>query len=181
MAFVGVAALLGPCGGITWGTLGSALLIRASWVAYTLARVALVHRYPYGFVNVWRLGYARVGVNIVAILIGALVFMGFFAAIDWAIRRTTRAGVHLPRVRVHAASGLAAPASKMSAGASRASGGRPTTDVRATPKVGAAALARSDGNRRHGDAVRLVGGPHVHEGDDAPVHVLLRVEQGLRG
>ncbi|OFQ21629.1 hypothetical protein HMPREF2946_01150 [Actinomyces sp. HMSC062G12] len=88
--FVGVAAIAGPRGGITWGTLGRALLIPIAWVAYTLARGALVHQYPYGFVNVWRIGYAQVGVNIVAILIGALVFMGFFAAIDWAIRKTVR-------------------------------------------------------------------------------------------
>ena len=91
IAFVGVVALAGPRGGITWGTLGRALLIPPVWVAYTLARGALVHQYPYGFVNVWRIGYAQVGVNIVAILSGALVFMGFFAAIDWAIRRTKRA------------------------------------------------------------------------------------------
>ena len=38
-----------------------------------------------------------------------------------------------------------------------------------------------DRDRRQGDAVRLVRGGHVHEGDDAPVHVLLRIEQGLRG
>lgn len=88
--FVGVAAIAGPRGGITWGTLGRALLIPIAWVAYTLARGALVHQYPYGFVNVWRIGYAQVGVNIVAILIGALVFMGFFAAIDWVIRKTVR-------------------------------------------------------------------------------------------
>ena len=37
-----------------------------------------------------------------------------------------------------------------------------------------------DRDRRQGDAVRLVRGGHVHEGHDAPVHVLLRVEQGLR-
>ena len=42
-------------------------------------------------------------------------------------------------------------------------------------------LPRPDGDRRQGDAVRVVRGGHVHEGDDAPVHVLLRVEQGLRG
>ena len=42
-------------------------------------------------------------------------------------------------------------------------------------------LPRPDGDRCQGNAVRLVRGGHVHEGDDAPVHVLLRVEQGLRG
>lgn len=43
ITFVGVVALAGPRGGITWGTLGRALLIPAAWVAYTLVRGALVH------------------------------------------------------------------------------------------------------------------------------------------
>ena len=42
-------------------------------------------------------------------------------------------------------------------------------------------LPRPDRESHQGDAVRLVRGGHVHEGDDAPVHVLLRVEQCLRG
>ena len=43
------------------------------------------------------------------------------------------------------------------------------------------ALPWPDGDRGQAGAVCLVRGGHVHEGDDAPVHVLLRVEQGLRG
>ena len=89
-AFVGVAAFAGPRGGITWGTLGRALLIPAAWIAYTLTRGAFTHQYPYGFVNVWRIGYAQVAMNIVAIFIGGLVFMGFFAALDWLIRRAAK-------------------------------------------------------------------------------------------
>ena len=92
IAFVGVVALAGPRGGITWGTLGRALLIPPVWVAYTLARGALVHQYPYGFVNVWRIGYVQVTINIVAILIGALLFMAIFAGIDWIILQTGRTG-----------------------------------------------------------------------------------------
>ena len=42
-------------------------------------------------------------------------------------------------------------------------------------------LPRPDGDRGQAGAVRLIRGGHVHEGDDAPVHVLLRIEQGLRG
>ena len=89
-AFVGVAALAGPRGGITWGTLVRALLIPAAWIAYTLARGAFTHQYPYGFVNVWRIGYAQVAINIVAILVGGLLFVALFAGIDWAIRQAGR-------------------------------------------------------------------------------------------
>ena len=89
-AFVGTAALAGPRGGITWATLGRALLIPVAWVAYTLVRGSFTHQYPYGFVNVWRIGYAQVAINIVAILIGALLFMALFAGADWLIRKASR-------------------------------------------------------------------------------------------
>ena len=89
-AFVGAAALAGPRGGITWATLGRALLIPVAWVAYTLVRGSFTHQYPYGFVNVWRIGYAQVAINIVAILIGALLFMALFAGADWLIRKASR-------------------------------------------------------------------------------------------
>ena len=89
-AFVGTAALAGPCGGISWATLGRALLIPVAWVVYTLVRGSFTHQYPYGFVNVWRIGYAQVTINIVAILIGALLFMALFAGADRLIRKASR-------------------------------------------------------------------------------------------
>ena len=89
-AFVGTAALAGPRGGITWATLGRALLIPVAWVAYTLVRGSFTHQYPYGFVNVWRIGYVQAAINIVAILIGALLFMAIFAGADLLIRKASR-------------------------------------------------------------------------------------------
>ena len=53
-------------------------------------RGAFTHRDPYGFVNVWRLGYVQVAINIVVILIGALLFMALFAGADWLIRKASR-------------------------------------------------------------------------------------------
>ena len=90
VSFVGMAALVGPRGGITWATLRRALLIPVSWVAYTLVRGAFAHQYPYGFVNVWRIGYAQVAINIVAILIGSLLFIAIFAGVDLLIRKASR-------------------------------------------------------------------------------------------
>ena len=89
-AFVAAAALAGPRGGITWATLGRALLIPVAWVVYTIVRGSFTHQYPYGFVNVWRIGYVQVAINIVAILIGALLFMALFAGADWLIRKASR-------------------------------------------------------------------------------------------
>ena len=74
----------------TRATLGRALLMPVAWVAYTLVRGAFTHQYPYGFVNVWRLDYAQVAINIVAILICALLFMALFAGADWLIRKASR-------------------------------------------------------------------------------------------
>ena len=90
VSFGGMAALVGPRGGITWATLRRALLIPVSWVAYTLVRGAFAHQYPYGFVNVWRIGYAQVAINIVAILIGSLLFIAIFAGVDLLIRKASR-------------------------------------------------------------------------------------------
>ena len=88
-AFVGTAALAGRAVA-SRGDAGRALLIPVAWVAYTLVRGSFTHQYPYGFVNVWRIGYAQVAINIVAILIGALVFMALFAGVDWLIRKASR-------------------------------------------------------------------------------------------
>ena len=74
----------------TRATLGRALLIPVAWVAYTLVRGTFTHQYPYGFVNVWRIGYAQVAINIVVILIGALLFMALFAGADWLIRKVSQ-------------------------------------------------------------------------------------------
>ena len=58
-------------------------VIPIAWIIYTLVRGAFVHQYPYDFVNVTVLGYQQVCINIVAILCGALVFLGAIVGIDW--------------------------------------------------------------------------------------------------
>ena len=69
-------------------------------MAYTLVRGSFTHQYPYGFVNVWRIGYTQVAINIVAILIGALLFMALFAGADWLIRKAPGAdGLCISRTR----------------------------------------------------------------------------------
>ena len=82
-AMVAAAFVFGPRGGITWSTVVRALAIPVAWVAYTMARGALVHQYPYAFLNVTRIGYGQALAVIGAILAGAMAFLGFFAAVDW--------------------------------------------------------------------------------------------------
>ena len=90
-AMVAAAFVFGPRGGITWSTVARALAIPVAWVAYTMARGALVHQYPYAFLNVTRIGYGQAFAVIGAILVGAMAFLGLFAAVDWGLRRAARA------------------------------------------------------------------------------------------
>ena len=78
-----IALACGPRGGVSGGVVLKALLIPIAWIIYTLVRGAFVHQYPYDFVNVTVLGYQQVCINIVAILCGALVFLGAIVGIDW--------------------------------------------------------------------------------------------------
>lgn len=49
--------------GLRWADAGKWLLYPLAYLAYTLARGALVHYYPYPFIDVAMLGYVRVLVN----------------------------------------------------------------------------------------------------------------------
>jgi hypothetical protein len=68
----------GPRPRCSFATLGYAAIFPIAWLAYTLGRGAIVHWYPYPFVDVVTHGYTRVTVNclVVSVLIlavGALV------------------------------------------------------------------------------------------------------------
>lgn len=74
----------------------AALVVPMVWVAWMLARGAVVDAYPYPFVNAARLGYATVGVNILGILgfgiVIALIYWGIDVLVDrvGAVRRGDR-------------------------------------------------------------------------------------------
>jgi len=84
--------LFGPRGLISWRTVALAFVYPVGWVAFTMIRGAAIHWYPYPFIDVDDLGYARAAVNVVAV---AAVFFGLAAAAyaydRWALRRRQRA------------------------------------------------------------------------------------------
>ena len=57
---------------LTWRQPAVWLIYPAAYIAYTLARGALIHRYPYYFANAGALGYPR------ALFNGALFLLGFW-------------------------------------------------------------------------------------------------------
>ena len=91
LLMVVVAFACGPRGGVSGGVVLKALVIPIVWIIYTLVRGVFVHQYPYDFVNVTVLGYQQVCINIVAILCGALVFLGAIVGIDWAVGKALSA------------------------------------------------------------------------------------------
>ncbi len=67
----------------------AALILPLIWVAFILSQGAFSHWYPYPFINVNDLGYATVGVNIIGIAIGGLLFAFIFFGIDRLMIRLT--------------------------------------------------------------------------------------------
>ncbi len=60
--------LFGPRGPASWRAAGYGFLITTVWLVFTLVRGALVHYYPYPFMDVDANGYASVAVWVVVII-----------------------------------------------------------------------------------------------------------------
>ena len=74
-----VFILIGPRGLIRLRTIFLALILPLAWVAYSLARGAVIDAYPYGFLDAARYGYGTVMINLVGIVgIGVLLGLVFF-------------------------------------------------------------------------------------------------------
>ncbi|MGI9092285.1 MAG: Pr6Pr family membrane protein [Mycobacteriales bacterium] len=74
--------VLGSRGRWRPSTLGLAVLFPLAWLAYTLIRGAVVHTYPYPFVDVDQHGYAIVARNCVAITVLFVIVGGVILLID---------------------------------------------------------------------------------------------------
>ncbi len=82
-----VWALCGPRGWLTWRTAWKMYLVPLVFLAFTLIRGAITHRYPYAFFNVAHLGYAPVLTSMATIIVEALVIIALFIAIDQRLSR----------------------------------------------------------------------------------------------
>ncbi len=74
--------LFGPRPRIDRTTMAWAFLWPITWIAYTFIRGALVHWYPYPFLDVDRIGYWLAVRNTIFILIVAIVLVAIFKALD---------------------------------------------------------------------------------------------------
>lgn len=82
-----VWAVWGPRGWITGRLVPAALVVPVAWIAWMLARGAVVDAYPYGFANVTELGYAGVAGTLLMILLFGVVVAAVFWALDVVLRR----------------------------------------------------------------------------------------------
>lgn len=81
LAVLGWAAF-GPRPRFTWNKLLSAMVFPIVWLAYTLIRGAIVHWYPYPFLNVTSLGYAHMTLNVLVVTCLIIGVGALFVALD---------------------------------------------------------------------------------------------------
>jgi hypothetical protein len=84
--------VVGPRGWIAWRTIPEALVLPIVWIVCTLLRGAVIGGYPYPFIDVVKLGYGQVLVNVIAIAVIGVVIAAALLGIDRLLaRRTMRA------------------------------------------------------------------------------------------
>ncbi len=79
--------VVGPRGWYTWRESLRVYVVPVAYLAYTLARGALTHTYPYDFFDVVRYGYASVLITMAVILVGAYAVSALFVVLDRVLSR----------------------------------------------------------------------------------------------
>lgn len=82
-----VFVVVGPRGWIDGVTIVRSLVIPFVWLGYCLVRGAVIHSYPYFFLDVVHLGYGRVLLDVVGVVVLALVIAGVLLVVDRALVR----------------------------------------------------------------------------------------------
>ena len=73
LAFVLAWLIVGPRGWISAKLIMASFILPLSWILLTLTRGAIIDAYPYPFVNVVKLGYGPVLLNLVIVLLACCV------------------------------------------------------------------------------------------------------------
>jgi hypothetical protein len=81
--------VFGPRGWVSWRVVVASLGIPIVWIAWMLARGAVVHAYPYDFANVEELGYGPVAVTLLGILGFGIAVAALFWGLDALLRRVS--------------------------------------------------------------------------------------------
>ncbi len=82
-----VWGFFGPRGWVSWRTVAAALVVPIVWLGWMLGRGAIIHAYPYGFVNAANLGYGTALTNAVGILLLGVVISAIFLGVDRLLAR----------------------------------------------------------------------------------------------
>ena len=86
-----VWAIFGPRDWLSRQLILPALVIPIVWVVFTIIRGAVVNAYPYGFLNVVKLGYPMALLNAVGVLVVGVAICFLLIGIDRLARRWSRA------------------------------------------------------------------------------------------
>lgn len=86
-----VFAFVGPRRQVSWSTVGRAIIIPLAWVLWMLARGAMTHTYPYGFIDVVSLGLSTALVNLAGVLALGLAIAAGFVGLDKLLSRSPSA------------------------------------------------------------------------------------------
>ena len=82
-----VWAAVGPRGWLNRAVIPPALVIPIVWIALTVLRGAIIHAYPYGFINVVQLGYPMAMLNVLVILLMGIGICFLLIGVDRLARR----------------------------------------------------------------------------------------------
>ena len=74
--------VLGPRPRVTWSTVRWAFLWPLAWIAWTFAHGALTGWYPYPFLDVTTIGYARALLGVAVVLVLGVMFLLLFRWLD---------------------------------------------------------------------------------------------------
>ena len=79
--------VVGPRGWIAWRTVPESLVLPVVWIVFTLVRGAVIGAYPYPFIDVVKLGYGHVLVNLVVIAVIGVVIAVVLLGVDRLLSR----------------------------------------------------------------------------------------------
>ncbi|MEI6626916.1 MAG: Pr6Pr family membrane protein [Thermoleophilia bacterium] len=86
-----VWAIFGPRDWLSRQLILPALVIPIVWVVFTMLRGAIINAYPYGFLNVVKLGYPMALLDVVGVLVVGIAICFLLIGIDRLARRWSRA------------------------------------------------------------------------------------------
>jgi len=84
-----IFVVAGPHGWFTRKSVLAGLYLPIAYIFYALIRGAIVHQYPYSFMDVITYGYVSVLITVLAILVASLILLVGFWALDSRLNRSS--------------------------------------------------------------------------------------------